>query len=118
MTKYVVLIPLLVGALSASAYAQPSSVAVGYRDLDLTSDAGVARLDRRIRGAVEKVCGDPREEWHYSAVRVVLKCGRETWSDVASQRQSAIDRANGKQPSVEVVDARTPGALTMTIRRR
>jgi UrcA family protein len=39
------------------------SVVVGYGDLDLQKDAGVAQLQRRLEAAARKVCGhvDPRD---------------------------------------------------------
>ena len=118
MTKSIALLPLLAAALSVSAQAQEVSASVGYSDLDLTSEAGVTRLDRRIDAAIEGVCGDHRDQRQLSAALTVRKCGRESWADVQGPRQTAIERANGKQPSVEVVDARMPRAQAMTIRRR
>lgn len=38
--------------------AVPNVRTVSYADLDLASEAGRDRLDRRIRAAVREVCGD------------------------------------------------------------
>lgn len=45
--------------LSPPAFAgEERSVPVRYGDLDLTSDADVAKLDKRIRSAARRVCDD------------------------------------------------------------
>lgn len=62
-----VLLPVLLTATlfggQYAAQAQPSSSPrtemVRYRDLDLTSPAGVAALDRRIASAITRVCEMP-----------------------------------------------------------
>jgi UrcA family protein len=47
-------------ATPAVAQSEPVSVTVSYADLNLTTEAGRARLDRRIRIAAAAVCS-PRE---------------------------------------------------------
>ena len=118
MTKTFALIPLLAASLAASAQAQELSVRVGYGDLDLASDAGVARFDRRIDAAIEQVCGDGLGQRPLSKVLAILKCSRDTRSDVAAPREVAIARARGKLPSVELADARSAGAYALLVRRR
>ena len=116
MTKLFALVSLAAGALSISAQAQEVAVSVGYGDLNLASEAGVVRLDHRIRNAVEQVCGIPREQKALSSMRSARKCGREAWAKVAAPRQIAIARARGQAPSVELAGAGSPGMLT--VRRR
>lgn len=58
------LLASMTGALiiAAPALAGPMASAnaeVRYGDLDLTSDAGVTQLQRRIRAAAKKLCGTP-----------------------------------------------------------
>ena len=118
MTKFFVLAPLLAGALAVSAQAQEASVRVGYGDLDLTSETGVTRFDRRIEAAVEQVCGDRMGQKALSAVLAIRKCSREAQADIASPRQIAIDRARGKDPSVHLAAASPTSRPALTVRRR
>ncbi len=46
---------LLLAAPAAGA--APAQVRVSYADLDLSTRAGVTTLDRRLQGAVRRVCG-------------------------------------------------------------
>ena len=117
MTKSFAIIPLLAVSLAASAQAQEQSVRVGYGDLDLASDAGVARFDQRIDVAIEQVCGDRMGQQALSAAMAIRKCSRDTRADVAP-REVAIARARGKLPSVELADARSAGAFALLVRRR
>ena len=49
----------IVALLAAPAAARERSIIVSYADLDLTTPAGAAELDRRIEAAAEKVCVKP-----------------------------------------------------------
>ena len=51
----------------------PRSVAVSFNDLDLKSDAGQARLTKRIAFAAETVCG-PVDKLSYFSRRAVDAC--------------------------------------------
>jgi UrcA family protein len=58
VNKY--LLPLIALAVSGVATAAPrdtTSVVVRFGDLNLNTQAGVARLHKRIRNAAESVCG-------------------------------------------------------------
>ena len=100
----------LATAVSASAQDAPKVVVVSYTDLNLTHADGVALLDRRLDGAVEKVCGklEPRN----LALNVEIRaCRRETSQSMQAERNFAIARARGEwvEP-IEVAgkaDART-----------
>lgn len=118
MTKSFAIIPLLAVSLAAPAQAQEQSVRVGYGDLDLASDAGVARFDQRIDVAIEQVCGDRMGQQALSAAMAIRKCSRDTRADVAAPREVAIARARGKLSSVELADARSAGAFALLVRRR
>ena len=118
MTKLFVLVPLLAGALSVSAQAQEVSVTVGFGDLDLTTETGVAHFDQRIDAAVEQVCGDRMGQKALSAVLAIRKCAREAQADIASPRQIAIDRASGKDPSVHLAGASATSRPALSVRRR
>jgi UrcA family protein len=81
---------LTLGLAAAPAVAQPvETVLVSYADLDLASQIGRQRLDRRIAYAAEQVCGgySPVELRWAAAVRA---CQFETIADVAPQRDAAI----------------------------
>src|SRR4030095_17172164 len=81
---------LPVGLAAAPAVPQPvETVLVSYADLDLASQVGRQRLDRRIANAAEQVCGgySPVELRWAAAVRA---CQFETIADVAPQRGGAI----------------------------
>lgn len=69
-----------------------SSQIVEFADLDLTSDSGRTALDRRIRAAVQSVCGtessaDPRGRHN------VRDCRAETLSLANAARDQAIAAA-------------------------
>ena len=118
MTKLFVPLALAAAALSGTAQAQEASVDVAYGDLDLTSEADVIRLDRRIDAAVDLVCENRAAQtplWQLVAVR---KCAAEAWSDVQNPRQLAIERARGRMPSVEVAQGRSAALPALAIRRR
>ena len=63
---------LWAASIAAPAAAEEVSVTVAVDDLNLTSPAGMATLDKRISAAVDKVCS--------TAVRRDL-WGRATWEE-------------------------------------
>ena len=66
---------------------------VSYADLDLRTDAGVRRLDRRIRSAVELACG-PISSADPAGKNDVLDCRSETLAAARAQREQVIAAAN------------------------
>lgn len=116
MTKSLVLTTLFAAALAAPVHAQDLSVSVGYGDLDLASEAGVARLDHRIDAAIATVCDDGLGQKPLSKIMAIRKCAKDTRADVAAPRQIAIAKARGQVPSVELASAGKAG--TLTVRRR
>lgn len=71
---------------------------VDFSDLDLRSDAGVERLDDRLRRAISRVCGDlPRggyvEAWD------AKRCKAATLADVTPRRDAVILLARTGKPT-------------------
>lgn len=86
-----------VAGLAAPALARPPSAdaasrTVAYADLDLSTTAGAAILDRRIEDAVRRVCGsaDLRELARHAAV---AGCRREARARIEPARAAAVARA-------------------------
>jgi UrcA family protein len=74
---------------AAEAPAGSATVAVHYADLDLNSRAGVARLDRRIRAAVESACG-ATSDFDVRGKNEIKRCRADTLAAVAAQRDKVI----------------------------
>jgi UrcA family protein len=66
---------------------------VSYADLDLSTDAGVRKLDRRIRSAVEEACG-PISSADPAGKNEVRECRAETLASARAQRDIVIAAAN------------------------
>src|SRR5688572_27210146 len=69
-----------------------ATVAVHYADLDLNSRSGVAKLDRRIRAAVETACGTA-SDFDVRGKNKVKSCRADTLQAVAAQRDKVIASA-------------------------
>jgi UrcA family protein len=89
-----ILIPLAV--LSATLVVAPASApaaearqVVSYGDLDLSRSRDVAKLDRRIRTAVEAACG-PASDADVKGKNELRRCHQLTLERVADQRARAI----------------------------
>lgn len=86
---------LLAAALSIPAAssgppnAEEHSQTVGFADLDLTTQRGVATFDRRIANAVRTVCGweDPRD---LAIQRAVRECRNQAFAGIADAREAVI----------------------------
>ena len=83
----------VVSALSISpAFAKPiapTTRVVSYADLDLSSAAGQARLDRRIEAAVREVCGDATN-FELARREAVRDCVAETRANVRRPAPATI----------------------------
>ena len=95
--KTILTLSLAAAAIAFSgtpAFAQQSSssVAIGYADLDLGTTAGVRRLDRRIRTAVELACG-PVSSFDPAGKNEVRQCRADTLAAARAQRDLAIAAA-------------------------
>ncbi|MHA7820682.1 MAG: UrcA family protein [Erythrobacter sp.] len=85
---------LAVGALAGPVHAgsEPARVIVPYADLDLTSSAGQARLDRRLTHAIKRVCAVDRTH-SVSAVSQERQCVEERRAEIAPVRDAVIAEA-------------------------
>lgn len=84
-----------VAAADGSAAATGPSVKVSYGDLNLGSDAGVAKFDRRIKGAIRTVCGtaDLRVLKEVKQMRACRIAAKARIADQRTQALAARDRA-------------------------
>ena len=85
---------------------------VPYGDLDLTSEAGIATLDRRLDRAVRRVCGTAT----LSSVRsqgFISRCRKDTMARIADQRGYAI--AHATQVRAQWAES-TPRSQSMVLR--
>jgi len=86
------------------------TIRVEFADLDLRSDAGVERLDDRLRRAIGRICGDVPRGGYVEAL-AARHCKAATLADVTPQRDAVILLArSGKGPRVarlEVKAAKT-----------
>jgi UrcA family protein len=84
----------LVAAGAPAAAETGASVAVPYADLNLTSEAGRAALDRRLARAATQVCGgkpDLRRMQERAAFRACLASTRANYE---AQRLAVLEAAN------------------------
>ena len=81
---------------SALANSEPPSDDVHYGDLNLTTEAGIKALDRRLDRAVERVCGRASMT-DLPAQVAIAKCRKETNQSIQAEREFAIASANGRQ---------------------
>lgn len=106
--KTILTIALAAVAFAASpALAQDpgaSRLTVSYADLDLSTPRGVARLDRRIRTAVEAACG-PTSNADLHGTNLVSQCRADTLALARAQRDTAI-AANSVGSAVQLASAR------------
>lgn len=88
----------LVTAVPAAAATNEERVSetVSYADLDLTSEAGIETLDRRLDRAVRRVCGSPMVK-SVQSERRVTKCREQAWNAIRSERDLAIARAGERR---------------------
>jgi len=97
-------------ATPALADDQRHEAQVAYADLDLTSDAGVDRLDSRIRSAVNRVC-DAGASPDRIEMRWVRDCRRQTTEQVNFARDEAVRIARSGQrtaPELAVLQIAVP----------
>lgn len=103
----IILATLAASTLATAVQAEPDAITVSYRDLNLSVQAGVEQLDRRLRTAVSEVCDARLEQVPLSELMAIRRCVRETLRDVEGPRQLAIARERSRmlQPSVLVGQA-------------
>lgn len=88
-----------ISAAPATAQGVPaqSTLAVSYADLDLTTDAGIRTLDRRILSAVQQACG-PVSAFDLSGTNRARECRADALARLDLQRQTAIAAARQAVP--------------------
>ena len=100
MNRIAILAALVAASSLTPALAQASAgdpvERVRVADLDLSREADVRRLDRRIRSAVEQVCGATSDA-DPAGRNEARRCRAETRARLAVQRQRAI--ASAGRPS-------------------
>lgn len=80
---------LIAGPASA---ADTISVVVPYADLDLTTDAGQAKLDARIDAAIDQICAKPETSKELKAMADWSAC-RKGAATTAAEQLSAVELA-------------------------
>ena len=91
---------ILAAALAATAFAVPAAadtVAVKYSDLDLSTPAGQASLERRINNAAKSICGaDSTIVGSRIPTDDARQCMESAKSRVHAQVAEAISRDRGR----------------------
>lgn len=96
---------LILAALTAASFGQPvmaqsapadASVSVQHKDLDLRTDAGTKKLDRRIWRAVVEVCGTA-SDYDIKGKNDVRQCRRDTRRVASAQADVVIANASRDQ---------------------
>lgn len=87
LTPALVALSLIPGA--ASAQSEDVAVRIEYRDLNLASKAGLARLDHRIAKTVLALCPNDRAG-NLSASLVARRCRAATIAQIEPQRQRIL----------------------------
>jgi len=65
------------------------AIHVAFRDLDLSSPAGVKQLDRRLDKAIAAVCPYPIDT-DISRKLEIVRCRTAKWAEVAAQRANVL----------------------------
>jgi len=105
---------LAAALVSAPAFAAPAasdsmSKAVRFGDLDLSTDAGAARLHARVRYAAQAVCGGSVDQRDLTRVRAVEACRQVAMASAEPQVQTALaDARGGRQLAVNDMKVATP----------
>jgi UrcA family protein len=91
----------IIAAASGPAAAQDGrSRSVSYSDLNLSTPAGIQRLDGRVRRTVEAMCGQSHST-DLTAQAGIRRCRAEAWADYAAQRPVLI-AARGANSRVRI----------------
>lgn len=99
----------------AQARGEAPSEKVYYGDLNLTSEAGVKVLDRRLDRAVERVCGTSSVR-SLQTERLAERCREDTWASIRDDREVAIAHANNRQGIATArVETETNGRVQVSL---
>jgi len=82
-------IALAVSSTPAIAGEKGAQVEVSYADLNLSSQAGQDILERRIRSAVQEVCGGPAQP-NITFGRPVRECIKKATSEAMAAHELAV----------------------------
>jgi UrcA family protein len=96
-----------IASLSGMAGARPlhePTERIVVRDLDLTTAAGIAKLDRRIRVAARNVCMPETSIQPFKISAAVDRCVTKAVADAASARDSLVRRAGVASRSDQVAE--------------
>jgi UrcA family protein len=106
--KSFVILAVFAATLSGSLATSPASaqspasggrVVVSYADLDLASQAGVARLNRRILTAVQAACGTESDSDPHGK-NLIQACRHRNFDQASSQARRAIALARDDGPTL------------------
>ena len=88
MIRIITATALALASLAGTAHAE--TVTVSYADLNLSNQAGVKVLNRRVAAAITKVCGevDPK---NLSEAGYITKCRAAAKMNTAQQIASAVN---------------------------
>ena len=88
-------------AASTPAFAQGPTRTVRYDDLNLSTPAGVAQLDRRIAQAAETICGSAFA-MDLSGQADVARCRSATLDGVRMQRDTILASAAKRDGNIRI----------------
>ena len=88
-----------ISPVAAQAPASPDRVIVRYADLDLSSRAGTATLNRRVLTAVEEACGTLSDS-DLHGKNLIIACRHRTFGEAMAQARGVMALANRQGPSV------------------
>lgn len=72
---------------------EPVSKKVSIKDLDLTTQAGVDKMESRVAGAVKSICSPAFSRRMSKEKREI--CSDYAWASARPQMEEAIERARG-----------------------
>ena len=99
MTKLLLSISLISAIAASPVLAQSAETMtrnVQVANLHLGTADGVARLDRRIRQAVDAVCGRPQDD--RALAEAIAACRSAAFAEAQPQRELALDGTAGNRP--------------------
>ena len=85
-------IPAIAGAVPHNSSVEEATVRVSYSDLDLSANAGVVTLYKRLRRASSAFCG-PQRSLAYAGSLQQLINNRHCYNDLLSQLVAKTDNA-------------------------
>jgi UrcA family protein len=93
MRPFPILAAIAAAAPATPALAQaptgPNRIVVSHADLDLSSRAGIARLDRRILTAIQQACG-PTSDADPAGQNRARSCRKAAAAEVKAQREMIL----------------------------